>query len=995
MSLSRPARWILAVALALAASPLAAQSRVTAADVSGTVLDASSAPLPGVSVTLTNVQTNVSRTLITDSHGRYMAAALQPGTYRVAVSLTGFGEQKREPVTLTLGQQANIDFTMGVGGRQESVTVTVEAPVVEVTRTVVSSTVTQTQIENLPSNGRNYIDFALITPGVGASSVGSRLMFTGQRGQSNNVTVDGFDNNDQSVNGVRVIFSQEAIREFQVLTNSYSAEYGKASGGVLNVVSKSGTNKFDGSAFLYYRNDALNTKEYFQRYRRFDLDGNPVGDPLGVAKADFSQKQWGASLGGPLKRDKTFFFLAFERTDTAGSNFVNIDPAAVQALGRAGYGVETGAAPENDFLNTYLAKVDHHWNSNHTLVVRGQYATFQDETGFGGITARSGGNVVIKKDWSVSAFQTSILGRKLVNEARLLYAKQDYDINALDPTCNGPCDQLLEGNPRLAITNVATVGVGNFPQPRFNSRIQFVDTLSYLSGSHSAKVGVDYNRVRNIANTLPISFAGAYTFSNLASLVAGAPLSYTQAFGNPSGHYPLDDIGLFIQDDWRITRRFVVKAGLRYQRQYWMDLFYDQTTPAGGPRYSYSPPPDTNNFAPRLAASWDATGDGKTSLHAAYGLFHDYNFSGPIAITDGDRPRGTGRRSYTLTGAAAAAAFASPGHRIAEPTTGASPNVVAIPEDYQTPYSHQVSVGVDRALTNDLGLSVNLISVRGKHYQATLAYNPLIAGAAAGRRVNDTPCSAVSATCVAAAVAPGSFAPALGVRGSSGSITEYKSYAQTWYKGLTVSLNKRLSRKHQFQVSYTLAKQENLSDDYLLGPEFNGYGRNPNDLLALPVGFDPLYDRGPGLGDQRHNLVVSGLYQARWGILVSTVVSAASGRPFNIVTNTDFNLNGTLNDRARSNPADPATEIGRNTGLTTGTLNVNARLSKRFKLSNDMAIEGIFEVFNLFDRPAFSNLTIDNNFGPGVYPTNPVATYGQYTTAGAPRQMQLAARFIF
>ena len=267
MSLPRCTRLLLsAFALAFLAPSLQAQSRVTAADVTGTVVDASGAPLPGVTVTITNIDTNVARTAITDARGHYRAPALPPGTYRVAAAMSGFGDQKREPVTLTLGQEANIDFSLGVGGRQESVTVMVEAPVVETTRTVVSSTVTRAQIENLPSNGRNYVDFALITPGVTASATGSNLSFAGQRGTSNNVMIDGFDNNDQSVNGVRVIFSQDAIREFQVLTNSYSAEFGKAGGGALNVVSKSGTNQFDGSAFMFLRNDSLNSKEFFQRY---------------------------------------------------------------------------------------------------------------------------------------------------------------------------------------------------------------------------------------------------------------------------------------------------------------------------------------------------------------------------------------------------------------------------------------------------------------------------------------------------------------------------------------------------------------------------------------------------------------------------------------------------------------------------------------------------------------------------------------------------------
>src|SRR6185295_12367556 len=484
---------VLTLVFGLAAAPTArAQSRLTSADLRGTVRDQSAATVPGATVTATAVDTNTSRSAVSDPSGRYFIGALPPGAYRITAEMQGFATQRREGVTLHLGQSLELDFALLVGGRGEDVTVTGDLGLVDPHRTAVASVVGQQQIENLPINGRNFISFSVITPGVGldntpqqGASATSGLSFTGQRARSNNIMVDGLDNNDPVVGAVRATFSQEAVREFQVLTNSYSAEFGKASGGVVNIVTKSGTNEISGNAFAFVRDDSLNARDHFEKFDVF-------GGAIDREKAPYKQWQYGATLGGPIRKDKTFFFLSFERLDISANNFVTISDADAAVLGRAGFPVQTGANPY-DFKDTLLlGKVNHNWSPSHTLVFRAYYSARTNENiePFGGLIARSRGAAQLRTDYGLSLAQTDILSSRWLNEARLQWAHEKQDIDSLDPNCGGPCTAFDQGGPTLEVAGVASVGRQRFtPQPRTNDRIQLTDTLSFATGSHSAKAG--------------------------------------------------------------------------------------------------------------------------------------------------------------------------------------------------------------------------------------------------------------------------------------------------------------------------------------------------------------------------------------------------------------------------------------------------------------------------------------------------------------------------
>jgi hypothetical protein len=1009
-----------AVFLLALASNSVAQARLTGADLEGTVRDESGAVLPGATVTAANVATNLMRTVTTDSHGHFVVPALPPGQYRVTAELSGFAKAAREGIELRLGQSIDVDFSLKIAGAQEEITVAAEASIVDVHDTSVSEVVGQQQIDNLPINGRNFISFSVITPGVtvdltpqqGASAT-SGLSFAGQRARSNNIMVDGLDNNDPVVGAVRAVFSQEAIREFQVLTNSYSAEFGKASGGVVNIVTKSGTNEFHGNGFFYFRDKSLNAKDHFEE---FDVFGNPIDRE----KAPFSQYQYGATLGGPLKKDKTFFFLSVERLDVGASNLVTISSANAAILNSVGFPVVVGANPYDVEQTQLLAKIDHQWNPDSSLVFRANYSDTlnQNIEPFGGLVAKSRGAEQDRTDYSFSLSQTDILSAKWVNEARVQYARQDQKINALDPNCGGPVDLSTayrstclgddQGGPTLEVAGVASVGRQRFtPQPRKNDRIQFTETVSYFGGNHQVKAGIDFNWIDFKEQALPLHFGGRYIFgplpaipalgipvplSAIAAVAAGVPQAYVQGYGESGTDYPYKDLSFFLQDEWRVSRKLTIKPGIRYQKQFWPDVPYDVST-INGARYLYDFPQDNDNIAPRISFAFDPKGDGKTSIHAAYGIFFDNHITGISGITNGIDGSADGVRTLvaaiTTSPATVITAWRAPGHRLTEAQAlallgGSYPSLeISIDPGLETPYAHQAAVGFDRAIGQDFAVSANFLYVRGKHQLGTIDYNPVVPTLGPGRRPNDLN----------------------GRAGTSASVLQYTSYGETWYRGVTLALNKRFSHGYQFLVSYTYSKAEDNSTDFQSAfiPQSNGTGRNPADVTGLPTGFNPNLEKGPATWDQTHRFVFSGLYQFPWEIQVSTIVTAASGRPFTPLAGVDLNGDGNGGaappDRARRVPTDIGSSVGRNSENLPTQLAVDLRLSKRFRIGKSGAVEPIFEVFNLFNRTNYSE--VNNIFGTGAFPDNPArdaagrVTYGTFTQATSPRQMQLALKISF
>lgn len=971
---------LLTVVLALPAPAAPLQARATGGDIKGSVSDTSGARLPGVIVTARNHATNVVREAVSGDDGTYLLAALEPGEYDLGAELTGFSPASLEQVRLQIGDVVTADFVLPVGRLEQHVTVTAEPPLVNPAQTAVSTVIGRRDIDGLPLNGRRYIELAALAAGVTTggpvdpAAETSGLSVLGQRPVANNLMVDGLDNNDRILGGPSGNFSQEAIREFQVVTGSYPAEFGNATGGIVNIVTKAGSNDVQGTAFLYYRGDALNARGYFEQY-------DPFGMAVDLPKADFRQAQFGGSVGAPLRRDRTFLFAAYEKTPTRASAVVTIDAATAAALDAAGFQVETGLVPYDQDLGELIVRGDHYWRPAHNLSVRFHLADLMNENyvPFGGLVARSRGARADRLDWGLAASQTDVVGSRWVNEARLQVARQDFTAQPFD--AKGP-----------AVTLLGTAAAGRselHPTDRTNWSVQVKDTLTLSARRHTFKAGVDIMSVDQHA-LLSYNFGGAYTFaalppipgflpngiSALGAFQAGLPALYVQGYGDGESPFEYREVSLFAQDDWQIGSRLTLKAGLRYQHQGFPD-FDVAVSSLDGTRLTYPFPLDGHHVSPRIAAAFDADGEGRTTLRAAYGLFFGSQLTAVYGTTN-VFGRDDGTRLLVYPFPLSAAGWQVPGHVLPE---GAIPQprvTITVGPEARTPQVHQASVGVTRQLGLMTTFSADLMYSHGLRQLGALEYNPIVPALGPGRRPNDV----------------------AGIAGTSANVSQLTDFGETWYRGLLLSALRRFHDTSEVRVSYTWSSAEDNVSRYAGQVEDSGTGRDPAHPAGLPVGFNPAREKGPADTDQPHRLVVSGAWMAPWRLTISGILTAASGVPFTPLAGADLNGDGVPTaDRARTNPVDPSTSVRRNSERLPSQVTADVRVARPIRLSSHLTLTPMLEVFNLFNRSNF--IEVNNVFGTGAFPNDPLrdaagrVTYGLFQKAQPPRQVQLAARLSF
>ncbi len=933
------ARFLCVVALLFAAAPsgrLFAQSPT--GSITGNVVDSSGGGIPGASITATQSDTGAVRTVTSSANGTFRILLLPVGNYSVAAELSGFAPARVINVVVNVGGEATVKLTLEVATVRAAVAVSGEAPLIEATKTQVDSIVNERMIQSLPTNGRNFEDFVLTTPGVVTDVRLGDISFAGQRGTLNSLVVDGADNNNtffgqalgRTGSGrAPYQFSQDAVKEFQVNSNAYTAEYGRAGGAVINVVTKSGTNEFHGAGFYFYRDKSLNAKDYIDTINH-------------RAKAAYHFDQFGASLGGPLVRDKVFFFANYDGQRNTIPNTVALGlPSSLPTDSDTQAGVAKLtplAAPWNrkQDQDVYLVKLDAEAGAANHVSLRYNRQDFTGN-GFenGGIrnSFQHTGDSLVKTDTVTGSFASSFTAT-LYNELRGQYAKDSEPgtANSSDPEAT-----ILQSGTVLVIGR-------NFFSPRETTikRYQGADTVTWLSGNHTVKGGFDYNQ-DNILNFFPGNFSGSYTFNSIADFNKGIASRYVQAFPGPGTSGPttrpdLTDYAAFVQDEWRVTPELTFDVGIRYDLQTVKQpgvLNPDLQLVAAG-YLTNKIHEDKDNIGPRFGFAWTPSGNARTVVRGGYGIF--YGRTPAIVYGTATSNNGINVQTITFTGDLIPA-YPSIYPAIPAGVTLPKPTIFVVDPDYQNPKVQQASLGVEHAVTNDLAVSLNFLHVHGNDLTRSIDRNV------------DGESDVTANISGDGTVAYKKFSNTRPFTNFA-RVVAFESTAKSDYNGLTLEVIKRFSQNWQARIAYTYG---HVLDD------------RPDQTAVVPGSFDdakfaqdPLNlagDYASGDNDVRHRIVLSGVWNLDYaggisnpfvralasGWTLSGIVFFQTGQPYSALMGfTDLNNDlNTRNDRAPG--------FGRNTFRLPSQFSVNPRIARHISLG-PVDVELIAEAFNVFNN---------------------------------------------
>jgi len=1027
--------------MVLGAGLVFAQSTVSGG-IRGKVTDPQGAIVPNATVTTTNIGTNKAETATTDSDGGFRFSNLQPGTYTVAVSATSFANFTQEKVVVEVGQTTPVDVSLGLTGTTANVEVTADAPVINTNQQDFSNNINQTSINELPTNGRRASNFVLGTPGVAPDGGFGLISFRGISGLLNNSTLDGGDNNqaffseERGRTRIGYSISLDAVREFQVNTSNYSAEFGRAAGGVVNTVTKSGTNEFHGSAFYYLRDNKFGARNAFSFQNVLTPSGTSQLVPL---KPIDQRHQFGGSIGGPIIKDRLFFFFSYDQQKrnfpglAAPSVPSFLNPLTVstpancaasgltqgQILGCRGItqaqtdaGINyllglTGEVPRKGDQTLFLPKIDWVINKNNTFTAVFNRLRWNSPAGVqtAAVVSRgrtSFGDDIVSID-TLNLRLNSTLSSSFINEARFQYSRDlEQQLGQTpDPseptTANGFAPSAAIGS-----TSGITIGKPNFLDRTAypdEKRWQFAVTMTFIKGRHTIKFGGDFNQVSDLLDSL-FQNAGAYVYSTLADFLTdySAPSqrrysSFNQGFGPSAFKFSTRDYNFFVQDEFRLTPRLTLNFGLRYEYQ---QLPEPQIPNPLEPRTSQFPN-DKDNFGPRFGFAFDVTGKGDTSIRGGYGIYYGRIINSTISNAITNTGLSTGQRQVSLLPTAAGAPTYPNVLTAPPPAVGSAGDIIVFGRGMSNPLIHQADIIFERVIAKNTVVSVSGLMSVGTSLPTFVDTNLNLPTGSTTYTFNGGPFGGETLT----------IPRYVGSRPNPNftRITEIRDTIESEYYGLVLQVNRRLTRGLQFQASYTLSKSTDNGQRSSTFTDSN-VPLDPNNLdleygvsnFDIPHRFvaSAVYAPGTLFGIGRDSSLGRAIFG---GFSIAPIVVIQSGFPYsatvsgNAPSATSFGIFGAGGDNRLPN-------VRRNAYRSPYIFNVDLRISRRFRLTETANIEVLAEGFNIFNRTNFTgissraysiprnstSLNFDPNFGVPTAAGN---------SLGRERQIQFAVRFQF
>ncbi len=968
------------------------------ATLSGRVVDRNQAAIAGARITVTSVATSARREVTTNTDGLYVLAGLAPGDYVVKVQAEGFSTRTSESaVTLQVGQSKTMDATLEVGGIIETVDLVAEIPLIDINSSAVDGVIDRRMVDALPLNGRNFLELALLIPGNSPAPNFDPtktntvvISSAGQLGRGGNVTIDGADDNDDVVGGAVQNISQEAVQEFQIATNRFSAPLGRSGSSVVNVVTKAGSNDLHGSGSVYFRDRSLQgLPATFDR----SLEDSPP----------FDRQHYAFGVGGPIKRDRAWFFGSLECRNQDGAVLVGTRDLASRSI-RRGFAV----APLNDLLST--ERIDWRPTSLDNFTFRYSLQREDDvapSSLIRAIGSASERQASTNNTHSLLANYTHLFGPSVVNSFNFGF---NHFFNDIEPVTPGP---------QLTFPSIQDGASFRIPQGTKQRRFQVSDTLAIVRGTHTFNFGGEVQRVRGDFDLRVFQQGRIELIEDFPDFDRDGNgkvddndllFAVTLRSGHPTQPLLIPDasntyFAFFVQDDWRVSRNLSLNLGLRYELDTDVKNIsrVDELNPIIFPFLQGTRGKDINNFGPRFGFNY-ANDDSQFSVHGGYGIYYDR-----ITLEIQSLERGLDGRALPVD-VRAGNVFFIPPQFLFDPVNGKFPPVAPtlaspftgfilpgagagginiIDNGMQNPMVQQMNLGIQKQFGRDYVLRMDYLHNLGTHF---------IIGRAIGQVFNP-------------------------IVGGPDVVKNLESSVKTKYDGLLVSFEKRFSKRTQFRAGYTLSKTFNYANDDQI-PFSNG-PINPNNLQL---------EYGPTPNDQRHRFTFAGMFDLPYSLRFSPIVTMASGVPMDILVpdgsgrvpqlqrnagNRLFHSATELNDFLRRiNTAggfggQPLPLVSEQTRFSDSFNSFDLRVSRPFKIGESVTIEPIAEVFNLFNvtnvlgvsnvnYSGFNNVLVrDSNdpAQPGFLRSSnfgqPVTTAGGVFGSGGPRAFQFAARVTF